>query len=333
MRKASFNNIIVVGFGSSGSSAIIDYLYDLGCFKGFGMDYPSETRILNQSFVNTLENLFSLKNDLILNKNDFLALMSGGRFGLIGNPNSNLIKSILIKNSKMNKRSTKVINYINSIKEKEKIVLKDSKILLELNRHEWDKHLKSFSNLKIYRPEEVKKSCINIISNMIRIMNEDKMKIIFNNDAHIWNSDSYYTLDSFLNLLVFRNPLDQYARKLNFTDFEEERIFKRIKSLLGFIKYYNISLIASLFKALKKSNLILVHYDQFILNENYRNQLVKIVLGKTKPSPKPEKIFNLDYSLTNIKLPRKKLRLEQVILIAFFCYPIYLIARVFSKIN
>lgn len=298
MRTIKLTPIIVAGFGWSGSSAIIDFLFDLGSFEGFGREYPGETKILNKVIVDDLESFFEKK---LINKikiNDFLALMSGGHFGLEDNINEKILL-------------TKIDLY------------EKNKIIFEADLSFWIYISLKFKDLVITKIEDIKIEYIRIIKIVFDYLSHKEKICIFNNDVHIHNNDSHLDLRFFNKILVFRNPLDQYSEKK-----EKSMRFKSNRfKLIIHVLHYNKSLVNSLMKKKKDNNLKIVNFENFILKKKYREDLLKTIDYIKYNHQERNNYFNPSKSINNIRIPREELNLFEKLIISISCYPIYYVTR------
>lgn len=316
--------IIVAGYGSSGSSAVIDFLYDSGLIKGFWMEYPSESRVLNHSLVLKFKRLLILNSINKIKVADLVFIISGGRVfkGLVSEP---ALMNDVLGNLSSIVRDDLYYSRINEISKHEHIVIRDSKNHFDLLTE------KDISKL-LSRQLKVSEININELEKyyciILKILIEGFEKktgnyLLFNNDAHLYNNDSLMDLSSFIKILVFRNPLDMYTRKQFIHGYNNLNPIKKIKRILFFSYSFNKKMVKSLINK-KKNGYILIQFEDFLTNERTRNRLIEHIGMEYNCNVINQK-FKIDYSLMQIGVSRSGLDFFSKIFLSLTSIPAYLI--------
>jgi len=315
-------NIIIAGYGFSGSSAIIDFLSDYDCFTGFYLSYPSETKVISGALLRELERMIVENNIILLNKFDLFAMISGGMIGLEESINKVIITKLL--NLKLNKKKSKIISKMIIESEPEQTIVGQRK-----NKNHTDITLEildeCYSRLDLpeeFSADEVRYIYLNFVLKLIENRNETSQKlIIFNNDAHIYNRDSALNISNFFKYLVFRNPLDQYYTILSVNGMSELKPLNRTKMLLRFTIGYISKSLKTIRELMINPSIHLIGFEEFLNNNLFRESILKGL--KCNNQSKVRSHFRLDYSLSNIGVYKGHLSPVEVTVIFLCCYPIY----------
>lgn len=301
--------LIIVGYGWSGSSAIIDYLYDKGLICGFYMDYPGETKILNYAGPVYFK-MLNVKHSVIhFNMYDFVVLISGGRYGLEKSLNKYYHKKFFRDNPR----------YVGDLLNIEEPVL------VEI--------IKNSIGVKEIGFHDVIENYNLIVDALLNKLESIETRIVtFNNDAHIYRNDSYYDLTDIHKILVYRNPLDQFTDRYIYSPAENTKPYRKI-NLVRFILIHNIKLIVSIYKTLTDKKLKLISFERFLFDENEREKLFDSFYPTviSNDFKRRENRFFLEKSRGNIGLYKTRLTLVEITLIYLFSWPLYKLVSVLYR--
>lgn len=306
--------IIISGLGWSGSSAIIDYLFDKGCVTGFMSKYPEETRIINRRLLDRFLKKLPKRKTTEYNKYDILALITKGNFGLKESLNQKKIESTL-----------------DDLFHSHKYVVKDSYFkkksdnFSEIN-FDIDFLLNSIEKFLVtgdYSRENFKRTYIKSVENMISHINISSGKsILFNNDVNLWKKSTYFNINNYSKFIVFRNPLDQFSEGINLK-YNYSGI-KKIIIMFKFALFFSVvSIKITLLKYIFKCELNIISFEDFLNDVSLREKIIKII--DCQSLNYYENRFKLEESLTNISNPQKRLTFLQKTFILLTTMPFYLL--------
>ena len=293
--------LIIVGYGWSGSSAIIDYLYDKGLVCGFFMEYPGEAKILSNRIPLYLKELNNKFNVSDYNIYDFVALISAGRYGM------NLALNRKYHEEFFKNKPNYFGNQINI----------EESILIDIIRNSVGE--------KEITVNEVVKSYNLIVDGLLNELETNQSKlVVFNNDAHIYRNDSFYDLTGIHKIIVFRNPLDQFTDRYIFSPGQNTSP-NRTRNLFRFILVHNIKLLITIYKTLIDDKLRLISFERFLFDENERERLFQSLNQASVANVESERIkrFEVEKSKKNVGLYKTRLTLLEVTLIYVFAWPLY----------
>lgn len=307
--------ITISGLGSSGSSAIIDYLYDNTNITGFFMDYPSETSILNSSFLGDFYNFFKENSDTKINIYDLVLYLTGGQIGQTKSQNSTLVLQFVSNNLDSNYNQHK-LDLINNLKKNEHILLRKNKNIINISDEIIDsiiaRHFKELNyNLNQF--------LINYEKLVKLLLLQCKYPVIFNNDIDLWVNNNLIEIECNKSLLVIRYPLDQYLRSSLFV-VNKSKMYKLFRFIIEF-NYKAIKIIISL-----KKKLIIINFEDFLKSQELRESIIEYLQLDTKI--KNTRLFNLNYSLQGIRSYIGKLSLFEVIALKIFTLPAYKLLQI-----
>jgi len=317
--------IIVSGYGSSGSSALVDFLYDSGCVIGFGNNYPQETKVLHHGILNGLKDLF-ISGTHYFNASDFTYLISGGKFSFENAHNKSQLESI-INQSLLNSKMQKKRSYPNEMILKEKIINRVNKNeFFDLDEALINSITNQYLPKKFISVEEIIDIYGKIIMDLIKvqIISENKI-MLFNNDMHTYKKNSLIVIENSLHISVYRNGVDQYARK-KYLDMIATNEHKINQSLISFIIEYNLTLLMTMLFYIRNFRLYyVISFESFLLKKDMREKIKNLINCSSKEQ---DKYFDLEYSLRNIKIPRKSLGFIDRFILNITTKPIYLLSRI-----
>lgn len=321
--------IIIAGFGYSGSSAIVDYLYDCTNVTGFYMDYPSETNILNKKIVDDYIDFIENRKIQSLNIYDIAMLVSGGSTGYLKAINFEL-NSLFISNHLSTIYDKRMLRIISEMELNEYYVRRENPNIINLTEEILDSIVKQHYPDEQIDVNKFKQNYIRFVELLLQSHSLFSSKtIIFNNDTHIWKKDSYFDVGYLGSILVFRNPLDQYARNLDMFDLYHLTLYRRLKFLIKFLFNYNYEiLVATIYS--KKNNYFFISFEDFLLKENIRESIIK-KLNLIKYTKSSSKVFDINYSLKGINSYKNILPYYEIILIRILSCIFYRLAK-FSQI-
>lgn len=293
-------SLIIAGLGWSGSSAVIDFLFDQGIVRGFYIDYPDETTILHSTVINILLDLHTKYGVNDYNAYDFAFLMSGGRYGLDKARNKEYFSD----------------NIINIIRKNKKILLEEQFLVNVIKSEFQDEYIK-FHEIKVKYIAVVKKLCLDLETS------NDKI-ILFNNDAHAYNNDSFFELNDYLKIIVYRNPLDQFTDRVILRKYKNYHL-KRTRVLLAFAIVNNVRLIKSFIFSIIDKNTMYFTFEQFLDDPTFSVKIIKFIskkqnLQETKVS---KRRFDKERSKGNINIHKGELSLYETLILNIFALPVY----------
>lgn len=301
LQKSNF--FIVAGMGWSGSSALIDWLYDQKMIIGFKNDYPSETKYIQNFYYEYLSNIFNDKKYIQINFYDISSILTGGMVGLQDAINSTEL-SKMFSQIKKNKNAIEILDKSWSMVLKS--IFKEKKII-------------TFKDFKSFM-EFYKDLILKIIFKKNHIT---KKYVLFNNDSHLYNSDHIIDISSSINIVVYRNPLDQYVDQKS-----AKKIQGFCKTILFLLKFLLTNSIRTVKILTKKSiYLKIINFEKFVTDDSYRNNIFNQIFNE-KPSIFNYSRFSPEKSVKNIFIHRKRLHFyERYIIIAVLFFPYFLIKK------
>lgn len=333
----SNNKVIISGLGWSGSGALLDYLMDAKCIKGFWMEYPSETHFLNSSILMDIKKAYFTGELKPFSKADFIYLISAGKYEINGLNNKQKINQILdfrlIKRLKVRKKyNQKALSYIF---EKEPAISKfvshrehknDVKIDYETLFEAVDINCQSESIGINQIIKSYYKTILYLADKFYEVL--PKKKIVFNNDAHLYNDDSLLNMDNFIKFVVIRNPIFIYSNRLYVRYDYNMGFIKRFKYLLSYAKDLNIQLIRLIFK-FRRENINIISFEKFTKDNNERLRVLEKIGCRAKFDNMV--YYNNSYSISNLKFNNDKLKYIDKFMLVMLTFPFYLTLLLLSR--
>jgi len=308
--------IHVIGFGWSGSSAILDALYDQEMTQGVtGHNYPLETALFRpKNSPLDFAKVYSQRNRLDIN--GLLALYTGGRVGL----NESLYKD-------------EIENYLKRVSKKQ-ITPGNSRNFDDIANSTLKDALSVIVNKKTLTTEELIGNYYEITYELIKwYADETNKTILLNNDPHGRKLKQFQLFDpESIFVFVIREPLDMIVdrpRYKNMDSFGVKATLKRIKFSLSHAKIISKSLYNAMFIKRNKPESMFVSFESFVGNTKYRNNILQSLL-KIETNNIQYILFNPEDSKKNTNLHNKKMNFINKLIVKSFCFmPI----RKIKKIN
>ena len=315
------NILAFSGMGSSGKTAIIDFLYSNNLITGLFNNYPNESALVNT--VNSLISFLHLYKDKKFTSEIIFYILSGGKELLIDlnrleKANSFIIKDPLSNNLNLGRN----INNLNS-----------DFIFFEDFYSIFYSIFEVGSEYEYERVIELGLRFLNDIS--LSIWSQNKT-IVLHNDPH---HRSYYIsherkflskINNLIHIVTIRNPHDIVYERLNINKYFNENVNDIYKSLF---KQYSALLVLLVLKFFNKKFFIISFEDTLstkglisFTNKFFNNNIDSINFSN--------KIFDLNKSLENVNI-YKRLRLKKTFfgqVLFFFLYsPLKFIANLKNK--
>lgn len=313
--------IIIAGLGWSGSSALVDYLFDKNFVVGYMSDYPEETRILNYKSTEELYEIIQSIKELELQKAEifnhftnksFVYSNYNGKRKISRHNNIRTHKHYKVKETyKKLKEYSDDYNSINI--DTDKVIQIISKKLIKIITNKLD-------FIRIYN---------EILFEIITYRSESKSKIVlFNNDFRFWDRKSIANLNDFKKIIVYRNPLDQIGDSL-YTK-HEYPIFKRQIILAKFMLFYPyVTIKISLMKIFFKKAIHIISFESFLKDIKIKKYVDSLVGCKTETFISNR--FDNEASLKNIYSPRSKLSKFHLVLLTLLSMPFWIMLRLLDN--
>lgn len=301
--------LIIAGYGWSGSGAIVDFLFDREIVCGFYRDYPNETKVLSKDILDYLILLNKRYGVEKYNAYDLLVLITGGNFGYEYALNNSFHNSFFNNKDGFNgsgvfrKNRKSIINqtFLNDVSEN---LVGDGEFGIDKLTH--------FYKL--------------LMNSIVNELEETQQRVIlFNNDVHLYNNDSYFDFRDYHKILVYRNPLDQFVDKEVITRELKKYSFERFCSLFKFVLSYNVKVLLTIIRILRDKNIVLISFERFVRDEDTRDNLVHLFNKKVEPYHVNR--FDTNTSIKNIGIYKRKLSIAEVVLIYVMAYPAYLFTQ------
>jgi hypothetical protein len=260
------------------------------------------------------------------NKFDLFLLLTGGAIEIEESLNKGVITKIL--DDKLNK-----VKPEENMKVLRQIAVNEKHGLDRKNKNHINVSLETLNFVYsfIHEPqdfdfESLERIYLKFISSLIKHRNETSDKsIIFNNDAHIYNNDTIMDITTFHKILVFRNPLDQYSRRKTISYNFKVGFMRRIWRFMSYTRHYVTNSTRTIKLIKRDSNINLINYEFFILNDFGRASILK-KLG-CNDEHKMTSNFNVNYSISNIGVYKNNLNIIEMVVLFIFCYPFFMLLR------
>ena len=295
----------ISGLGWSGSSALVDFLFDQSIITGIKSEYPSETSLFDG--FGSLIDFYSKKGYVPLNRITLNSILSGGDV-------DSLISKEFIKSDEYNKylsSSSKVNKNLGGI-----FFLSDEKILVASESLQHDSQSNKKKSIKLY---------FKFLYSLAELTNLTTQKVVvFDNDPHIQSPVTKMLPRESIKILIVRNPGDQISHMISETNIDFSKPTQRLKKTLRASILLSLRLIYLSFKSFRirfSEDTLIILFEDFVNSSELRKQLLTLFVD-TNISLNTVR-FNPESSAKGIGISKLKLNYLEKLFIAILCNPPY----------
>lgn len=293
--------IFVMGIGWSGSSSVVDFLYQNDYIVGVTGDYPEESKLLTGSesplfFMNK----FSGRG--MIDFYGFLALVTGGRLGL----NKSKYEDELIGYfGWLNKSKSRIMNSRNFIR------INDDELVRVIEKY--------FPKNSVMNNSEFNKVYPTIIKNLMDFFVKKEKVLCYNQDPNFFDLTKVIFKNNDYLIVVIRNPKDIIAD--NPSLLQDRPSLKRIAKVS--IMALNLRKIFKQIKIFQKKllhkNLIVIKFENFIKKDRSYFELVNFLELEKKDLNTNGVFFDRENSHKNINIAANRLGFFESVVISMLC--------------